>query len=153
MPHNDHARIAFVYSGLVAPGVMAGDTTPCLTIACNEFPSKATISVNFGVIGFNGIDHYSLDVKIFHNDEDVTTPISGERNLFNYRPQWSDDGEYVATMAIIESFTAKAPGSYRVEASLLFKEAKEEAVWDSIDVKSSYFAVAKEWRNDIAPQG
>lgn len=153
MSNNDHAKIAFVYTGIIAPGVMVGDPTPGLTIACSKFPSESTVSVNFGVIGFNGIDNYSLSVRIFLDNEDVTSKELVNRNLFSYKPQWSDEGEYVATMTVIESFTAKAAGCYRIEASLLFREAKEEAEWESIDVKSAYFAVAKEWRNNIEAQG
>ncbi|EKK5422994.1 hypothetical protein PN779_003968 [Enterobacter hormaechei] len=153
MSNDVQAKIAFVYTGELQPGMAVGDPTPGLTIACSEFPANSIIAVNFGVIGFNGVDNYSLDVKIYFNDEDVTSPSQSNKNLFKYRPQWSDEGEFVATMTIVESFTPKAPGIYRLEASLLFKEAKEEAVWELIDVKSSYFAVAKNWRGNSATQG
>ncbi|EKM4781664.1 hypothetical protein PUY42_002567 [Salmonella enterica] len=146
--NNKQARIAFVYSGS-ADLVLAGDSTPTLGISCNKFPSEKSIVVHFGVIGFNGKDNYSLEIKIFHDEEDVTLSNLKHNNLLNYKPKWSNDGEFVALMAAAESFTAIAPGIYRIEANLLFREAKPDTIWESIDLKTSYFAVDKNWSSKI----
>lgn len=150
MPIDDQSKIAFVYPGIAEVG-LTESFAPELGFSCLEFPSKVTLLVRFGVIGFNGEDNYSLEIKIFMGDEDVTLPLQKHRNLFSYKPQWSDKGDYIAVMSVIESFTAKDPGCYRIEASLLFKEAKKDALWETIDVKSSYFMVSREWRDKIEP--
>jgi hypothetical protein len=52
-------------------------------------------------------------------------------------------------MSVIQSFIAKGPGYYTLEASLLFKPPTPNSEWEVIDVKKSFFAVSKEWRNKI----
>lgn len=149
MPNIEQAKIAFVYSSVIAPGVMVGDPTPELAITCKEFPAETTLSVNFGVIGFNGIDNYSLDVKVLFNEQDVTAPPTGHKKIFSYLPRWGKSGDYVATMTLVESFTANEPGYYTIEAQLLYKDTTPDSLWETIDIKRSYFAVDSEWRTSI----
>jgi hypothetical protein len=144
----EQAKIAFVYSGLIAPGIKVGDPTPSIAISCNDFPSEQLLSVNFGVIDFNGVDNYSLEIEIFYDGETVSIE-SDLKEIFQYQPQWGSSGEYVATMSVIQSFIAKGPGYYTLEASLLFKLPTPNSEWEVIDVKKSFFAVSKEWRNKI----
>ena len=149
MQDEQQAKIAFLYPALKAAGVVPGDPTPGVAIECNEFPSQISLPVNFGVIGFNGIDNYSLDVKVIFNGEDVTAPLQGTRSVFAYTPEWGNDGEYVATMTITEAFIAKAPGYYSIEALLLFKTTDPESSWAIIDLKQSHFSVSKKWSKNI----
>ncbi|WP_031521256.1 hypothetical protein [Siccibacter colletis] len=144
----DQAKIAFVYSGVFAPGVLVGDPHPAIALACNKFPCEHSLSINFGVINFNGIDNYSLEIEIFFKGETVSL-ASDNKKVFKYHPQWGNKGEYVATMTTIQSFIAKGPGYYTVEATLLFKDTSPESVWETIDVMRSYFAIASEWRSSI----
>lgn len=148
MSKKEQARIAFVYPGVLAPGVNIGEPTPGLATICNHFPSEQFLSVNFGVIGFNGIDNYSLEIEVLFQEESVSV-ITDDKKIYQYQPQWSDEGDFVATMTILQPFIAKGPGYYTIEATLLFKDTNPNAVWQAIDVRRSYFAVAKEWRNGL----
>lgn len=144
----EQAKIAFVYSGIITPGITVGDPHPGLALTCSEFPSEHFLSVNFGVIDFNGVDNYSLEIEVFFHGETVSV-ASDNKDVFKYHPQWGDNGEYVATMTTVQSFIAKGPGYYTIEATLLFKDTNPESVWETIDVRRSYFAIASEWRTSI----
>lgn len=148
MPKFEHAKIAFVYSGVVAPGVTVGDPSPGLAISCGDFPTEHYLSVNFGVIGFNGIDNYSLEIDVLFNEESVSV-LTEDKQIYKYQPQWSNDGEFVATMTIIQPFIAKGSGYYTIEATLLFKDTNPDSMWETIDVRRSYFAVSKDWRTGL----
>lgn len=148
MPKIEQAKIAFVYSGIIAPGVTVGEPTPGLAISCNDYPSEQFLTVNFGVIGFNGIDNYSLEVDVLFNDESVSV-LTEDKQIYQYQPQWSNDGEFVATMTLIQPFIAKGPGYYTIAATLLFKDTNPDTMWEAIDVRRSYFAVSKSWRNGL----
>jgi hypothetical protein len=148
MLKNEIPRIAFVYPGIAEPGVKE-DFTPELGIQCDTFPCEKNVLVRFGVIGFNGVDNYSLELKIYLDDEDVTLSNHSHNNLFSYNPKWSGDGEFVAAMAVVEGFKAKAPGIYRIEASLLCMKADSDTGWKTIEVISAYFAVAEKWESKI----
>ncbi|MEB6632771.1 hypothetical protein [Kluyvera cryocrescens] len=148
MQDDQQAKIAFVYPGIHAAGVVPGEPTPGLAIKCDALPSQISLPVNFGVIGFNGIDNYSLEIEILFNKESVSV-ITEDKLIHNYHPQWSGDGEFVATMTIIQPFTAIDPGYYTIEATLLFKDTNPDSLWETIDTRRSYFAVAAEWRNGL----
>jgi len=142
-------KIAFVYPSRYSLGLTVGETKPNISIICDSYPSEQTIAINFGVIDFNGIDNYSLEVSIFHNDEDVTIPAK-KSNLFKYEPRWGDTGEFVAEMAVIDTFVATAPGYYRIKLQLLFRDSNPESVWEVIDVASAYFSVSTKWKSNDA---
>lgn len=148
MSTNEQPKIAFVYPGIADLGIKE-DFTPEIGIQCGTFPCEKNVLVRFGVIGFNGIDNYSLELKIYLDDEDVTLSTHSHNNLFSYKPKWSGDGEYVAAMAVVEGFKAKAPGIYRIEANLLFMKADSDAGWKTIESISAYFAVAAKWESKI----
>ncbi|HFN8033309.1 TPA: hypothetical protein ACHG1G_003143 [Escherichia coli] len=144
----EQAKIAFVYSAVVAPGVMVGEPSPGLAISCSDFPTEQFLSVNFGVIGFNGIDNYSLEIDVLFNGESVSV-ITEDKQIYQYKPQWGNDGEFVATMTLIQPFIAKGVGYYTIEATLLFKDTNPDSMWETIDVTRSYFAVSKAWRSGL----
>ncbi|MCR4457611.1 hypothetical protein [Pseudescherichia sp. L3] len=145
---DNDAKIAYVYSSLIEPGVVVGDPTPGIGLRCERFPTDLTLSINFGVIGFNGIDNYSIEFHIIYENQDVTIE-SQESRVLKYLPQWGSNGEFVADMCVFENFTANGPGYYFIDAHLLFKDTNPESVWEVIDIKKSCFAISAEWRREI----
>ncbi|HGH4644009.1 hypothetical protein [uncultured Enterobacter sp.] len=146
MANENNALLAYVYTGLLAPGVIVGDPTPMLAFQAESFPTEILLPVNFGVVGFNGVDGYSIEFKVTFDGQDVSiSTVDGK--LMKHHPLWGDNGEYVADMSVFEKFKAISAGYYCLEARLLFKSASKEQDWEVIDIKKSHFAVSKAWEN------